>query len=331
VCTILLRWTLVMFVAAFFLAACGGNGGVRNGATSEAAPPPAETLRQTAPAAEKTGGFDGQRAFQHVADLVAIGPRTAGTEGNHRTQDYISGQLKGFGCPVDPEAFHTPTPIGDTEMKNIVVKIPGNSPDIVLFLTHYDTKRLPNFVGADDGGSSTGVALELARLLCSRKNALTMWIAFLDGEEAFNFEWHDPDNTYGSRELAARMAISGDLRRVKSVVLVDMIGSRDLRIKRDTNSTSWLTDIVWSTASRLGYGDIFVSSSTAVEDDHIPFLRRSVPCVDIIDLEIPYWHTPQDTLDKLSPRSLAVVGHVLIAVVPQLEQKFARASAALLP
>jgi glutaminyl-peptide cyclotransferase len=322
---------LVPFVAVLFLAACGGNGGVTTGATSAAAPPPAETPQQTAPAPDKTGGFDGQQAFRHVADLVAIGPRTAGTDGNHRAQDYITGQLKSFGCPVDSEAFHTPTPIGDTEMKNIVVKISGNSPDIVLFLTHYDTKRLPNFVGADDGGSSTGVALELARLLCPRKNALTMWIAFLDGEEAFNLQWNDPDNTYGSRELAARMAISGDLRRVKAVLLVDMIGSRDLRIKRDANSTSWLTDMVWSTASRLGYSDIFVSSSTAVEDDHIPFLRRSVPAVDIIDLEIPYWHTPQDTLDKLSARSLAVVGHVLITVVPQLEQKFARATAASLP
>jgi glutaminyl-peptide cyclotransferase len=329
--TIFRRWTLVPFAAALFLAACSGNGGVTNGATSEAAPPPAETLQQTAPAPERTGGFDGQRAFQHVADLVAIGPRTAGTDGNHRAQDYIVGQLKGFGCPVDPEAFHTPTPIGDTEMKNIVVKIPGNSPDIVLFLTHYDTKRLPNFVGADDGGSSTGVALELARLLCSRKNALTMWIAFLDGEEAFNLTWQNPDNTYGSRELAARMALSGDLARTKAVILADMIGSRDLRIKRDASSTSWLTDLVWSTASRLGYGNIFVSSETSVQDDHVPFLSRHVPAVDIIDLEIPYWHTPQDTLDKLSPRSLAVVGHVLIAVVPQLEQKFARPNAAQRP
>jgi Zn-dependent M28 family amino/carboxypeptidase len=173
--------------------------------------------------------------------------------------------------------------------------------------------------------------LELARLLCPRKNALTTWIAFLDGEEAFNLQWHDPDNTYGSRELAARMALSGDLSRTKAVLLVDMIGSRDLRIKRDTNSASWLTDLVWSTASRLGYGDIFVSNATAVEDDHIPFVRRSVASVDIIDLEIPYWHTPQDTLDKLSPGSLAVVGHVLIAVVPQLEQKFARPGAAQLP
>lgn len=325
---------LALCAAPVFFTACGGKPAVTTEATTEAATAPLSTPQhqQTAPALEKTGGFDGQRAFQHVSDLVAIGPRTAGADGNHRAQDYIIGQLKSFGCTVDPEAFHTPTPAGDTEMKNIVAKIPGTSPDIVLLLTHYDTKRLPNFVGADDGGSSTGVMLELARLLCARKNQLTVWIAFLDGEEAFNpQEWKDPDNTYGSRELAARLAVSGDLKRVKAVLLADMIGSRDLRIKRETNSTSWLTDLVWSTASRLGYGDIFVSGTIAVEDDHIPFLRRGVPAVDIIDMEIPYWHTPQDTLDKLSPTSLAIVGHVLIAVMPQLEQKFAKPGAAARP
>jgi hypothetical protein len=329
------RWLGIaaLFAAAFFLAACGGKGTVATEAASEAAAAPASPAepQQAAPAPDKTGGFDGQRAFQHVADLVAIGPRTAGTDGNHRAQDYLIAQLKAMGCPVDPEAFHTPTPLGDMEMRNIVVKIPGTSPDIVLFLTHYDTKRIPNFVGADDGGSSTGLMLEFARLLCPRKNALTVWIAFLDGEEAFNFQWKDPDNTYGSRELAARMALSGDLARTKAVLLADMIGSKDLRIKRDTSSTSWLTDMVWSTASRLGYGDIFVLSETSVVDDHVPFLSRKVPAVDIIDLEIPYWHTPEDTLDKLSPRSLAVVGHVLIAVLPQLEQKFAPRTAAQLP
>ena len=324
---------LALFAAAIFLPGCGGKPTVTTAATTEAPTPslPTPQYQQTAPAPEKTGGFDGQHAFKHVSDLVAIGPRTAGTDGNHRAQDYIIGQLNAFNCPVDPDTFHNPTPVGDVEMRNIVAKIPGTSPDIVLFLTHYDTKLIPNFVGADDGGSSTGVMLEFARLLCARKNQLTVWIAFLDGEEAFNRDWKDPDNTYGSRELAARMAVSGDLKRVKAVLLADMIGSRDLRIKRETNSTSWLTDMVWSTASRLGYGDIFVSSATAVEDDHISFLRRGVPAVDLIDMEIPYWHTPQDTLDKLSPASLAVVGHVLIAVMPQLEQKFARPSAATRP
>jgi glutaminyl-peptide cyclotransferase len=334
------RWILALFVAPLFLAACGGKGAVTTEEASEAASVPVSTPQQTAPAPdpapEKTGGFDGQRAFQHVSNLVAIGPRTAGTEGNHRAQDYIIGQLKGFGCPVDPEAFHTPTPLGDMEMRNIVAKIPGTSPDILLFLTHYDTKRLPNFVGADDSGSSTGVMLELARLLCPRKNALTIWIAFLDGEEAFDpLVWKDPDNTYGSRELAARMALSGDLARTKAVILADMVGGKNLRLQRETSSTGWLTDMVWSAAARLGYGDTFVSSQMAVTDDHDPFLARHVPAVDVIDLDTPqrlgYWHMPQDTLDKLSPTSLAIVGHVLIAVVPQLEQRFARPSAATLP
>lgn len=328
---------VAIFAASLFFAACGGKSAPSTEAASEAAAAPVSALepQQGAPAPDKTGGFDGQRAFQHVSDMVAIGPRSAGTEGSHRTQDYIMGQLKAAGCPVDPEAFHTPTPVGDMEMKNIVVKIPGASPDIVLFLTHYDTKRLPNFVGADDSGSSTGVMLELARLLCPRKTALTLWIGFLDGEEAFNPEWKDPDNTYGSRELAARMALSGDLGRTKAVILADMVGGRNLRLQKESNSTSWLKDMIWSTAAKFGYGDTFVNSSATVEDDHDAFLARHVSAADIIDLDTPirlgYWHTPQDALDKLSPRSLAIVGHVLIAVVPQLEQKFARSAAAQLP
>ena len=332
----LLRVSIWALFAALCLAACGGNGAVATGAPGEPASPAVPTPQQAAPAPDKTGGFDGQQAFKYVSDLVAIGPHSAGTDGSHRAQDYITQQLKGFGCPVDPESFHTPTPVGDMEMKNILTKIPGTSQDILLFLTHYDSKRLPNFVGADDSGSSTGVMLELAHLLCARKNALTIWIAFLDGEEAFNpTEWKDPDNTYGSRELAARMALSGDLAHTKAVILADMVGGPNLRLQRESDSTSWLTDMVWSTAAKLGYGDTFVSSQMAVTDDHDPFLARHVPAADIIDLDTPirlgYWHTPQDSLDKVSPRSLARVGHVLVVVVPQLEQKFSRTSAATHP
>ena len=131
--------------------------------------------------------------YQHVADLVAIGPHSAGTEGGRRAQEYIVGQLQGFGCTVEQHAVYgRGTPVGDVNMNNIIAKIPGTSPDILMFTTHYDTKRMANFVGADDGGSSSGVMLELARSLCARKNALTVWIAFFDGEEAFNRDWADP-------------------------------------------------------------------------------------------------------------------------------------------
>jgi len=317
--------------AVLVLGSCSGNQAASGQAAGASAGQAA--AREGAPPAATTGGFDGQRAYQHVADLVAIGPRSAGTEGGRRAQEYIVGQLEGFGCTVEQASFRASTPVGMVEMTNIIAKIPGASPDILLFTTHYDTKRMANFVGADDGGSSSGVMLELARSVCTRtspQNALTVWIAFFDGEEAFNRDWADPDNTYGSRELAARMALSGELGRVRAMVLADLVGNRRLRLKRESQSTPWLTDLVWSTAARLGYGGIFVSESSPVEDDHVPFLRRGVDAVDIIDLDNPmddgYWHEVSDTLDKVSARSLAVVGHVLIETLPQLENRFSPAA-----
>jgi glutaminyl-peptide cyclotransferase len=302
------------------LAACGhsspsGTAEQGTGAPQAASFPPA-------PSPDTTGGFDGSRAYKHVEQLVAIGPHSAGTPAIQRAQQYVISQLKSYGCPVEEEDFHAPsTPVGDVAMKNILVKIPSASPNIILFGSHYDTKRMDNFVGADDAGSSTGVLLELARLLCARKNADTIWLAFFDGEEAFNLNWADPDNTYGSRELAATLALSGDLKRVKAMILVDMVGPTNPVYMRETNSTPWLTDILWSTAARLGYGKVFVKDASPIEDDHLSFLKRDVPSADIIDLDVPYWHTPQDTLDKVDPRTLAITGHVLIEAMPELEKK----------
>ena len=319
---------LSVLLGPLVIGACSGNPAASGQAG--AGPSGQAAARDAAPAAAATGGFDGQRAYQHVADLVAIGPRSAGTEGGKRAQEYIVRQLQGFGCTVEQAAFRASTPIGVVEMKNIIAKVPGASPDILLFTTHYDTKRLANFVGADDGGSSSGVMLELARSVCTRQSALTVWIAFFDGEEAFNQEWADPDNTYGSRELAARMALSGELGRVRAMVLADLVGNHNLRLKRESQSTPWLTDLIWSTAARLGYGRVFVSDTQTALDDHLPFLRRGVAAVDIIDLENPqddsYWHQPSDTLDKVSARSLAIVGHVLIETLPQLEKQFSPAT-----
>ena len=297
------------------LVACGHSSSTADAQGARAAFPPA-------PPANTTGGFDGERAYKQVEALTAIGPHSAGSEGIHRAQAYIVAQLKSFGCPVDEEDFHAPsTPAGDVAMKNIVVKIPSSNPNIVLYASHYDTKRIPNFVGADDGGSSTGVLLELARVLCSRKNAQTIWLAFFDGEEAFNMQWADPDNTYGSRQMAASLALSGELSRVKAMILVDMVGPANPVYKRETNSTPWLTDIVWSTAARLGYGNVFVNDRATIEDDHLSFLSRGVPATDIIDLDVPYWHTTRDTIDKIDPRTLAITGHVLLASLPEIEKK----------
>jgi glutaminyl-peptide cyclotransferase len=314
---------VAMFVAVILfmsLAACGHSSSSEDGAQGTGAPQAATF--PPAPVPETTGGFDGARAYKHVEQLVAIGPHSAGSEGIRHAQEYIVGQLKSFGCTVEEQDFHAPsTPVGDVAMKNIVVKIPSTNPNIILYGSHYDTKRIANFVGADDAGSSTGVLLELARLLCARKNVETIWLAFFDGEEAFNPNWADPDNTYGSRELAASLALSGDLRRVKAMILVDMVGPTNPVFKREINSTPWLSDILWSTAARLGYGKVFVNDGANIEDDHLSFLKRDIPSVDIIDLEVPYWHTTQDTLDKVDPRTLAITGHVLIESVPELEKR----------
>jgi Zn-dependent M28 family amino/carboxypeptidase len=234
---------------------------------------------------------------------------------------------------MSEDDFTAQTPIGSIKMKNIVAKVPGSGREIILLLTHYDTVRVDNFVGANDAASSTAVMLEMARLYCGKPAAkklaaASLWIAFLDGEEAQKVidgvaQWTDADSVYGSRELAARMAVSGELKRVKAVVLADMIGDRNLDLKRDTNSTGWLVDLIWGTARRLGYAKHFLDEPLPMEDDHLPFVRRGVAAVDLIDFESQgtFWHTAQDTLDKVSPRSLAIIGHVLVESLPQIESR----------
>jgi glutaminyl-peptide cyclotransferase len=300
-----------------------------NKQSSTATPSPAQP---SAPPRASTSGFDDARAFEHVRHLIELGPRPPGSDAIHKAQTYIVGQLKSYGCQVEEHDFHGSSALGDLPMKNIIAKIPGTKPGMVLYATHYDTVRIPNFVGADDGGSGTATMLELARVLCARKNALNVWIVFFDGEEAQgnwadknSVQWTADNSTYGSREMAASMALSGDLKRLKAMILADMIGPSNLKIKRDTNSTPWLVDLIWSTAARLGYANIFVNDPYPVTgDDHLSFIRRGVPAVDIIDFDIQdtYWHTPEDTIEKVDPRSLAIVGHVFLEVLPAVESKF---------
>jgi glutaminyl-peptide cyclotransferase len=282
---------------------------------------------ESAPPASQTGGFDGAKAYDQVAKIVSFGPRPPASEGIHHVQDYIRAQLQSFGCAVDEDDFHASTPAGPIAMKNIIAKIPGTGQGIILLLTHYDSLgSVPNFVGAEDSASSTGVMLEEARLLCGKKQANAVWIAFLDGEEAIVNWDKDNDHTYGSRELSASLAVSGDLKRVKAAILADMIGQYGLEIPRESNSTKWLVDLIWKTAARLGYQDVFVSRELGIADDHQPFLERGVPTVDLIDYDgyqnPKYWHTAEDTLDKVSPRSLAIVGHVILESVSELQKNY---------
>jgi glutaminyl-peptide cyclotransferase len=328
-------WIVPAAIVALFAGACGHDSAPPSAsvnASSAAATPSAAQIAipasDAAPSAAQTGGFDGAKAYDQVAKLVAFGPHPSGSDAIHDVQKYIRSQLQSFGCAVDEDAFNADTDTGTLAMDNIVAKIPGTGQGIVLLLTHYDTKRVANFVGAEDGGSSTGLMLEMARVLCGRpKQTNAVWIAFLDGEETqAQFEWKESDSVYGSRELAARLALSGDAKRVRATILADMVGQYNLRIMRESDSTKWLTDLIWRTAASLGYQDIFVSNQSQVDDDHQPFLKRGIPAVDIIDLDgyinLGYWHTAQDTLDKISPRNLAIVGHVILESVNALENRF---------
>jgi len=251
----------------------------------------------------------------------------AGSPELAKLQDYIVAELKSYGCDVETDSFSADTPAGRLPMKNIVAKIPGEKPGIILLGTHYDTKRIPNFVGADDGGSSTGVMLEMARVLCGQKKPgkYAVWIAFFDAEEAVNLEWQDPDHTYGSRQMAAQLAVSGDLPKIKAFILADIVGGKNPHFKRDGESTKWLKDMVWDVAARLGYGNVFVKDLTNFGgDDHYSFTARKVPSVDIMDLDfndVPYWHKPEDTLDKIDAKTLAIVGHVILESVQEIQTK----------
>jgi Zn-dependent M28 family amino/carboxypeptidase len=206
-------------------------------------------------------------------------------------------------------------------MVNLIATIPGSRKERIIIAGHYDTKlyRQFRFVGASDGGSSAAFLLELARVLKARRNPFTIELLFLDGEEARMPEWHGTDNTYGSRHYIDVARRDGSLTTLKALVLIDMIGDRDLDIRRDTNSTPWLTNMIWEAAKRQNLEDYFLPDSTRIEDDHLPFLAAGVPSVDIIDLDYEAWHTAKDTLDAVSARSLQVVGDVVLAALPQIE------------
>ena len=273
-------------------------------------------------AAQASAGFDSNKAWEHVRQQIAIGPRPSGSPANVKTRQYITAQLNALGIKSTEQAFEGATPTGPVKMANIIGTIPGKSPDRIILASHFDTKlfRDVRFVGASDGASSTGALIELGRVIKMRKDLpFTIELLFLDGEEAV-LEWSATDSTYGSRHYVAAARKSGSLKSIRAMVLLDMIGDRALTIRRDPNSTRWLTDIIWAAARTLGHRQ-FLDEEMAIEDDHLPFLRAGVPAVDIIDLEYPQWHTPQDTIDAISARSMQVVGDVVMAALPQIEAR----------
>ena len=269
--------------------------------------------------------FNGGQAFQHLKRVVGFGPRPAGSKASADCRRWIIAHLRQMRCKVEEDPFSAATPLGPLPMANVVVKFPGKRSTIVIIGGHYDTKRFGefSFVGANDAGSSTAFLLEMVRVLAQRRNDLTYWLVFFDGEEAIQ-TWSSTDGLYGSRHLVEKLTANGELSRVGALLLVDMVADRSLQIHRDFNSTEWLSDLVFGVARRLGYGKYFANELRGIEDDHVPFVQAGVASVDLIDFEYGpynrYWHTAEDTLDKCSPVSLTIVGRVVLASLDELER-----------
>ncbi len=269
--------------------------------------------------------FSGASALADTRKAVSFGERPAGSQALAKLRNWIVAEMKPLGGQLTLDQFKGETPNGPVAMTNIILKFPGTSGKAVVVTGHYDTKQIPmvNFVGANDAGSSTGFLMEFARVASKMKHADDLYIVFFDGEEAVG-QWSATDSLYGSRHLATKWGADGTLHRIKALINIDMIGDKDLEILNDGNSSQDLRTLIWGVAAKLGDGQYFQQNPSGVDDDHMPFVDAGVNAVDIIDLNYgpnnAYWHTAQDTMDKLSAHSLQVVGDVMVGTVRQLEQ-----------
>ena len=295
-------------------------------------PPPAEEAPPSAIPAPPVA-ISGAAALEEVRAFLEVGPRDAGTPGAERAATYLAERLRALGVAAEIQEFREPSPLGpETVFRNVLGRIPGRSGRIVLLASHYDTKAgIPDFVGANDSGSSTGLLLELARAFAAGPPPeLEIRLAFFDGEECRD-EYGPADGFHGSRHLARTMAADGSLSNVVAMILLDMVGDRDLTITIPRNSTPWLVALAFAAARAEGVRDRFQLYPYAIGDDHVAFFERGVPAIDLIDFAFgsapglnDYWHTPADTLDKLSAESLDLVGRVaarMVAELPALREK----------
>lgn len=278
-------------------------------------------IQRGGPIGAKTSPFNEQRAANDLRTLVGFGPRPAGSDAIEKARTYIIAELEKAGLKPQLDQFEARTPRGFRKMVNIRAVRPGSKPSTIALTGHYDTKLFDfPFVGASDGGSSAAWLLEMARSTANLKLENTLEFIFFDGEEAV-VEWTADDSVYGSRHDVDRRYRDGSLRQLKALILVDMIGDKNLNIRKETQSTDWLKTIIWNTAASLGYAREFPSEDLEVADDHIPYLNAGIPSVDLIDFDYPPWHTAEDTLEKTSGRSLKIVGDVVYFSLPEVDRR----------
>jgi glutaminyl-peptide cyclotransferase len=273
--------------------------------------------------------------MQYVKDIVAFGPRPIGSANHKKVEDYILAHLKGD--TVENDIFTADTPEGKLPVHNIIAKFPGTKDGIIVIASHYDTNyplRNTSFIGANDGGSSSGLLLEFANQLRGKpRQGYSIWLVWDDAEEAIKPDGSgglprempfEQDSLYGITHIEKKWEADGTLKKIKAFLLADMVGDADLNVEHDSNSTPWLEDVVYEAASRLGYQSHFFARTMVVDDDHLPFVKRGVPSADFIDFNYGYndvfWHTTQDTVDKLSPKSLEIVGGTMLETIRILDK-----------
>ena len=325
-----LQWTLLAACLLASLACDRGKDGVQaQSPTSSPATENANPALNSPPDNGPPPTIDADRAWQYVKDVVKFGERPIGSANHKKLEDYILEHLKGD--EVESDTFTADTVEGKFPVHNIIAKYPGAKDGIIVIAGHYDTNywlRGTGYVGANDGGSTTAILLEFAnqlrgQLQGKKRDGYSVWLLWTDAEEAVR-TWSDTDSLYGTKHLAARWQQDGTAKKIKAFLLTDMIGDADLDIDRDANSTRWLEDVVYEAATRLGYQSHFFARDNAIQDDHLPFVKIGVPCADIIDINYGYngvfHHTPQDTIDKLSPKSLQIVGSTILETIRILDK-----------
>jgi glutaminyl-peptide cyclotransferase len=311
----------ILLAAVLAFLACDREKGSAQDHPSSTPPAVAPAQLNFPPESGPPPNFDADRAMQYAQEIVRFGPRPLGSANHKKVEDYISAHLKGD--QVEHDVFTAETNTGKFPVHNIVAKFAGTKDGIILIASHFDTNyplRNTSYVGANDGASSSALLLEIAKQLRGKqRDGYSVWLIWDDAEEAMKPDTEVDfmsDSLYGITHLAERWQADGTLKKVKAFLLADMIGDADLNIDREGNSTPWLQSVVYEAASRLGYQSHFFGRTLPMDDDHLPFVKRGVPSVDLIDFNYGYnnvfWHSPQDTIDKLSPQSLKIVGQTTL-------------------
>ena len=268
--------------------------------------------------------FSGEKALAHVQAMVDIGPRPAGSEAIEKTRIYLTTQLELSGWKVERQAFADETPRGKVEFVNLIATFGGKeSAPSFLLCSHFDTKTFDNarFVGANDGGSNTGLLLELARVLTERPDlARKVQLVFFDGEEAYE-SFTDTDGLFGSRYFARQLAAQNKAKSFRGGILFDMVGDRALTITLPPDSPVQIARGIFASAEALNVRKHFTYMDGDILDDHTPLNAIGIPTIDLIDFDYPPWHTPGDTMDKLSAESLSIIGAVACYYLSEMALK----------